>query len=393
MARSLRFFPPILEEGEELAEPSAAVIEVGEARWKDAVVVKVLGKISNFSYFCKNRPLLIRKWEPGMKSLNLNLNKVPIWVNLWNVPLELFSQQGLSYIASVLGVPLYMDRFTAEQERLAFAKVCSACVQFGHSDKTCRNMPKFGDKNSIEKKWVPKVARVATTVGNVGPAVGNLELNKSSRVGNRNSVEGIRQQGKASSETRFSILMEEEVDKTNSGVDRNKDLKQPSTIADLMNNIKAQVQESLVKRTIEDKVKGILVQDTLDQKKVDDTVKNKQAGVFNVVVDAQIDLVAVHSSGQNSAGGVPVQGTTSKNEGSKSVSLVENKKADLTPMQNVDSTDDENEMSMKKPLLPISNLVRQPRLASLGVSDVVAAIKAQNKKCRRQVRKASAKKG
>ncbi|XVF70601.1 hypothetical protein PTKIN_Ptkin11bG0175900 [Pterospermum kingtungense] len=53
MARSLSFFPPILEEEEELAEPPTAVIEDGEARWKDAVVVQVLGKIPNFSYFCK----------------------------------------------------------------------------------------------------------------------------------------------------------------------------------------------------------------------------------------------------------------------------------------------------------------------------------------------------
>ncbi|XVF82888.1 hypothetical protein PTKIN_Ptkin16aG0087000 [Pterospermum kingtungense] len=162
--------------------------------------------------------------------------------------------------------------------------------QFGHSDKTCRKTPKFGDKNGIEKKWVAKVAWVANTMGNIGPTAGNLELNKPSRVGNRNGVEGNRKQGKAGSETRFSILIEMEVDKTNSGVDKgmlnNKDLKQPSTIANLMTSIKAQVQESLEKRTLENEGNGILMQATLDQKKVDDIVKGKQVGVFNVTVDA-----------------------------------------------------------------------------------------------------------
>ena len=38
--------------------------------------------------------------------------------------MELFTQKGISYIASALGNPLYMDRITANQQRLAYAKVC-----------------------------------------------------------------------------------------------------------------------------------------------------------------------------------------------------------------------------------------------------------------------------
>lgn len=40
------------------------------------------------------------------------------------MPLELFSKEGLSYIASVIGIPLYMDRITASSTRLFYAKVC-----------------------------------------------------------------------------------------------------------------------------------------------------------------------------------------------------------------------------------------------------------------------------
>lgn len=52
-SNSLACFSPILEEREDLAEPSVEVIEDGEARWKNAVVVQVLGKIPNLNYFCK----------------------------------------------------------------------------------------------------------------------------------------------------------------------------------------------------------------------------------------------------------------------------------------------------------------------------------------------------
>ncbi|KAA3470332.1 reverse transcriptase [Gossypium australe] len=51
------------------------------------------------------------------------LDNMPIWVRLGLVPLELFTQKGLSYIASVLGTPFYMDNITTLQQRLACVKV------------------------------------------------------------------------------------------------------------------------------------------------------------------------------------------------------------------------------------------------------------------------------
>ena len=121
----------------------------------------------------QNKPLIVRKWEPGMQSLEFNMSKLPLWIQLSNIPLELFSQKGISYIASELGNPLYMDSITAKQQRLAYARVCveveasmdipkrievelrdgksvtvnveipwmpakcSKCEIFGHGDKTC----------------------------------------------------------------------------------------------------------------------------------------------------------------------------------------------------------------------------------------------------------------
>ena len=72
----------------------------------------------------QNKHLIVRKWEPGMEMLEFNMEKLPIWIHLGNVPLKLFNQKGLSYIASAIGNPLYMDRITVGQQRLAFAKIC-----------------------------------------------------------------------------------------------------------------------------------------------------------------------------------------------------------------------------------------------------------------------------
>ncbi|XP_028066993.1 uncharacterized protein LOC114269841 [Camellia sinensis] len=59
-----------------------------------------------------------------MKLSKDQLDKIPIWVKLFNVPMEYWDEDGLSRIASVIGEPLYMDILTAYEDRVSFAKVC-----------------------------------------------------------------------------------------------------------------------------------------------------------------------------------------------------------------------------------------------------------------------------
>ncbi|KAK8665814.1 hypothetical protein V6N13_005972 [Hibiscus sabdariffa] len=94
--------------------------------------------LENGPWHIQNKPLILRKWEPNMSKLDFDLVCMLVWVQLYNVPLELYNKIGLSYIASALGVPLYMDSVTANRERLEYAKVC---VEIG----ACSVLPKFID--------------------------------------------------------------------------------------------------------------------------------------------------------------------------------------------------------------------------------------------------------
>ena len=281
-----------------LISPPADVYEEGELQWKNAVVAQFVGKIPNFSVFQKmvnllwgeegevdlrpaghnlfiiqfsssalrdrvletgpwhiqNKPLIVRKWEPGMESLQLNMAKLPIWIQLGNIPLELFTQRGISYIASAIGNPLYMDRITASQQRLAFAKVCveveaakdipkiieverrngsiipvgveipwmpmkcSTCCIFGHCDKECpRKLVQ-----ATARVWVPKKIDTNEKVVNeekkdkvtedlMGKSVENEGDNNQQRKDKGKAMElvqgnGINPQAKAGSVNRFAIL-------------------------------------------------------------------------------------------------------------------------------------------------------------------------------------------
>ncbi|KAI8528088.1 hypothetical protein RHMOL_Rhmol12G0124100 [Rhododendron molle] len=48
----------------------------------------------------------------------------PAQVHFFNVPLELWTGPGLSYVASFVGRPLYADQLTESGQRLSFTKLC-----------------------------------------------------------------------------------------------------------------------------------------------------------------------------------------------------------------------------------------------------------------------------
>jgi hypothetical protein len=132
-----------------------------------------------------NKPLILRKWRPGMQVLKLTLTSVPVRVKFIHLPMEFWNPTCLSYVTSGVGKPLYADKVTEEQKRLGFARVlveidinsqcpkeivicrgngdtvnigveypwlppkCSTCGGFGHAAYACAKKEK--------KVWIPKV--------------------------------------------------------------------------------------------------------------------------------------------------------------------------------------------------------------------------------------------
>lgn len=62
--------------------------------------------LENGLYFCRGKHIVIKKWHPGMHLTKSVFSSVPVWVKFFNVPLELWTDDRLSSIASVIGNPL-----------------------------------------------------------------------------------------------------------------------------------------------------------------------------------------------------------------------------------------------------------------------------------------------
>jgi hypothetical protein len=70
-----------------------------------------------------NKPLILRKWQPGMQLLKLNLSSIPVWVKIMHLPIEYWNPKGLSYITSGIGNPIFADKVTEERKRFGFASL------------------------------------------------------------------------------------------------------------------------------------------------------------------------------------------------------------------------------------------------------------------------------
>lgn len=46
--------------------------------------------------------------------------------------MELFTPEGLAHIASTVGIPLYLDKFTEQCRRIDIAKVCVEVTKYDH---------------------------------------------------------------------------------------------------------------------------------------------------------------------------------------------------------------------------------------------------------------------
>ncbi|KAF7129874.1 hypothetical protein RHSIM_Rhsim10G0146400 [Rhododendron simsii] len=64
------------------------------------------------------------EWNPDLVFEKEGLSKLTLWIQLYNVPLQYWSEEGLSYIASAVGKPLYADEMTESARRISYAKIC-----------------------------------------------------------------------------------------------------------------------------------------------------------------------------------------------------------------------------------------------------------------------------
>lgn len=209
--------------------PPADVIDAGTTIWKDTLVgffldkplsytaviskLKLIWKLKGsvkvksdgilflFNFSCAedrdnilqcdpiilNKKLFILKpYDPSISNVAGSVTAVPVWVNMYNLPIFAWSPLGINWLCSHLGKMLCMDQMTEKQERLSYAKclvevkpskelpeefmvklveggqqkihvqymwkpdICVLCNAFGHKSDVCNNKKEELFENKVE---------------------------------------------------------------------------------------------------------------------------------------------------------------------------------------------------------------------------------------------------
>ncbi|XP_024011288.1 uncharacterized protein LOC112086551 [Eutrema salsugineum] len=71
----------------------------------------------------EGQTMFVTDWETGVVPMNPELKSAPIWLELRNVPLQFFNDEGLEHIASLVGDPKFLHPSTANKTNLEVAKI------------------------------------------------------------------------------------------------------------------------------------------------------------------------------------------------------------------------------------------------------------------------------
>lgn len=171
--------------------------------WDSMGLVSVIPDVSGFTFFefrdeeaklsvlekgpwfFSKRYLVLKNWQRMMSPTKVHPSKIPVWIRIHGLPLELWNQECFSRIASVIGRPIHVDRATAEKSKITHARICveidahndlpheiaitvggetvvvgvqyqvcpptcSSCKVFGHSVTQCSIPPSNKPVNSLD---------------------------------------------------------------------------------------------------------------------------------------------------------------------------------------------------------------------------------------------------
>ncbi|KAL0293111.1 UNVERIFIED_CONTAM: hypothetical protein Sangu_3245700 [Sesamum angustifolium] len=214
--KTLHFVPPTRQNGEVIIRPTKEVVDNGSKKWHTTAVGYFLGRrpyfphleafaranwkglqhvsatSSGFFFFrfhtrfamedvieggpwlFQGQPIVLQCWEQGMSLRRQQHSLVPVWIRLKHLPMEYWTEEGLSTVASGIGTPLYSDSITKDCSRLDYARVCVMLNYNSELPKhlvvispVLRNGKEDPKRVDVEYEWLPQKCTNCCSLGHV----------------------------------------------------------------------------------------------------------------------------------------------------------------------------------------------------------------------------------
>ncbi|KAK4384489.1 hypothetical protein Sango_3055600 [Sesamum angolense] len=125
----------------------------------------------------QGQPIVLQFWEQGMTLRQRKHSQIPVWIRLKHLPMEYWTDEGLSTVASGVGTPLYTDGITKECSRLDYARVCVMLDYNSTLPKhlvvispVLRNGKEDPKRVDVEYEWLPQRCKQCCSLGHIASA-------------------------------------------------------------------------------------------------------------------------------------------------------------------------------------------------------------------------------
>ncbi|GKB99287.1 RNA-directed DNA polymerase, eukaryota, reverse transcriptase zinc-binding domain protein [Tanacetum coccineum] len=251
--KTLCYIPTTIgENGSDVAIFDEDLVKSGSAKWNLTVCCYFVGTMMNFyelrynlrkifgkqSWLVGGWPLLVQKWSPDVSFERTEPDNIPLWIKMFDIPLEAWSAKGISTLASSLVEVNAGKEFkdvievqykendgmiiTSKKIKVEYSwkpAKCSHCNVFRHNFNSCKKRPRTAEemtKIQEEKDKIKKMADEFVLVGNkVSKQTneGKRSYNEENRFDktqgwNRQGKNNNKQEYKTKTNTKFHALAE-----------------------------------------------------------------------------------------------------------------------------------------------------------------------------------------
>jgi hypothetical protein len=102
--------------------------------------------------------IILQQWHPRFQFDKNKITTLPVWIRLHGLPFPLWSKQGLSLAASMVGRPLSCDELTYNCTRLEYARLCvevDAALPFVHGFEIDSPLSIAPITVTVDYEWKP----------------------------------------------------------------------------------------------------------------------------------------------------------------------------------------------------------------------------------------------
>ncbi|KAH0714845.1 hypothetical protein KY284_007750 [Solanum tuberosum] len=164
---ALNYIPPSIINGETVVHLEKSEVDLETAKWRYALVAYVMGDLPGYNFMNRyitknwgnigqpdlfmhedgyyiikfqnmkdmqevlytrphiinNRPIILKKWSVDFDFTKEFLTEIPLWFSFPNLPMNCWSCNSLSRIASAIGKPIYVDECITKQTTISYARM------------------------------------------------------------------------------------------------------------------------------------------------------------------------------------------------------------------------------------------------------------------------------